>query len=205
MKPATRRNDLSYLIAVAAVGAALAAHWAVHPLVGDRQPFAFFYLAVIVSAWFGVGPGLFALVLGFIGGEYFFVTPRVGFVPVESGDVVASVAYLIVGSAIVILTHLGREAARRARDAEREAVMMSMGEGLYTVDTEGRVTFINSAAERLFGWGSGELLGRKMHDATHHHRPDGTPLPASECAGLRVLRDAATLVDPEDFFIRRDG
>ena len=55
MKPTTRRSDLSYLIAVAAVGVALAAHWVVHPLVGDRQPFAFFYLAVIVSAWFGVG------------------------------------------------------------------------------------------------------------------------------------------------------
>ena len=214
MKPTTRRSDLSYLIAVAAVGVALAAHWVVHPLVGDRQPFAFFYLAVIVSAWFGVGPGLFALALGFVDGEYFFVTPRVGFVPVESGDVVAAVAYLLVGSAIVVLTHLARDAERRAqgreeslraRDAEREAVMMSMNEGLYTVDTEGRVTFINAAAERLFGWGSGELLGRKMHDATHYQRPDGTPFPASECAGLRVLRNGTPLVDHEDVFIRRDG
>jgi len=214
MKPTTRRSDLSYLVAAGAVGVALAAHWTVHPLVGDQQPFAFFYLAVIVGARSGVGPGLFALALGFLCGEYFFVTPRVGFVPVESGDVVAALAYLLVGSAIVLLTHLAREAERRAegreeslraRDAEREAVMMSMGEGLYTVDTEGRVTFINAAAERAFGWESGELLGRRMHDATHYRRPDGTPFPASECAGLRVLRDGVTLSDHEDAFIRKDG
>ena len=209
-----RRRVLSYLVAVAAVGLALAADFAVHPLVGDRQLFAFFYLAVLVSAWWGVGPGLLALGLGYLVGHHFFVTPRAGLIPIESGDVVAAVAYLVVGSAIVALTGLvrvaerraeGRERSLRVQDAEREAVMMNMGEGLYTVDTEGRVTFINSAAQRLFGWESGELLGRRMHDATHHRHPDGTPFPASDCAGLGVLREGVTLIDHEDVFIRRDG
>lgn len=86
-----------------------------------------------------------------------------------------------------------------------QAVMANMGEGLYTLDTRGLVTYINPAAERLFGWSSAELLGRKMHDVTHYQHPDGSPFPADECAGLQVLQKGAVLSDHEDFFIRKDG
>jgi PAS domain S-box-containing protein len=86
-----------------------------------------------------------------------------------------------------------------------QAVMANMGEGLYTVDTNGIVTSVNPAAERLFGWTSAELLGKRMHDVTHYARPDGTAFPAAECAGLGVLRDGTTLTDHADVFIRKDG
>ncbi len=86
-----------------------------------------------------------------------------------------------------------------------EAVMANMGEGLYTVDAEGLVTYMNPAAERLFGWSFEELRGRKMHDMTHHHRPDGKPFPAEECAGYQVLKHGKTLTDHEDIFIQKDG
>jgi len=39
--------------------------------------------------------------------------------------------------------------------------MSSMGEGLYTVDSEGRVTFMNPAAQRVLGWTLEELIGKK--------------------------------------------
>jgi PAS domain S-box-containing protein len=84
------------------------------------------------------------------------------------------------------------------------AVMNNMGEGLYTVDTEGLVTFINPAAEKMFGWTRAELLGKRMHDLTHYKHPDGTLFPASECAGLQVLKDGK-LQAHEDYFIRKDG
>jgi PAS domain S-box-containing protein len=86
-----------------------------------------------------------------------------------------------------------------------QAVMNNMAEGLYTVDTEGVVTFINPAAENMFGWTSAELLGKKMHDLTHYSHPDGSPFPASECPGLQVLQKGTRLREHEDAFIRRDG
>lgn len=86
-----------------------------------------------------------------------------------------------------------------------QAVTANMGEGLYAVDTQGLVTYVNPTAEALFGWTSAELLGRKMHDLTHYKHPDGSPFPAEECAGLRVLREGTTLRDHEDVFIRKDG
>src|SRR6185436_17719299 len=79
------------------------------------------------------------------------------------------------------------EALRRASEFD-EAVMTNMGEGLYTVDKEGVVTFVNPAAEKLFGWTGGELMGRKMHEVTHFKHPDGTPFPAEECSGFQVLK-----------------
>src|SRR3990172_1153003 len=68
-----------------------------------------------------------------------------------------------------------KEAAEQARQTLEfnQAVMANMGEGLYALDTRGLVTYINPAAERLFGWSSAELLGRKMHDMIHYQHPDG--------------------------------
>ena len=95
-------------------------------------------------------------------------------------------------------------ALRRAMEFD-QAVMTNMGEGLYTVDAQGLVTFMNPAAERLFGWEAKDLLGKKMHDMTHYKHSDGRPFPAEECAGLQVLREGRTLTDYEDVFIRKDG
>ena len=96
------------------------------------------------------------------------------------------------------------ERLRRALEFD-ETVMLSMGEGLFTLDNEGRVTFMNPAAQRLFGWTLTEMLGRKMHDVTHHSHPDGSPFPIEECAGYAVLREGKMLSEHEDVFIRKDG
>lgn len=86
-----------------------------------------------------------------------------------------------------------------------QAVMANMGEGLYTLDGQGLVTYMNPAAERLFQWKSAELVGRRMHDMTHYQHPDGTPFPVEDCAGFQVLHHARVVTDRDDVFIRRDG
>ncbi len=85
------------------------------------------------------------------------------------------------------------------------AVMANINEGLYTVDPKGLVSYVNPAAEALFGWTSEELLGKKMHDLTHYQHQDGSPFPAEECAGLQVLQEGKTLVEHPDVFIKKDG
>jgi len=97
-----------------------------------------------------------------------------------------------------------RQDLRRALEYQ-EAVVNNMGEGLYTVNREGIVTSMNPAAEKLFGWTSDEVLGRKMHDVTHYKHRDGTPFPAAECAGLQVLQMGTPLTNHEDVFVRKDG
>lgn len=104
-----------------------------------------------------------------------------------------------------LLERKQREDALRLAAEFDEAVMANMGEGLYTVSSQGLVTSMNPAAEKLFGWTFAEIHGRKMHDLTHHHHIDGRPFPAEECAGLQVLKQGKTLIDQEDVFIRKDG
>jgi PAS domain S-box-containing protein len=97
-----------------------------------------------------------------------------------------------------------RELLRRTAEFD-EAVMSNMAEGLYTVDAQGLLTYINPAAEIFFGWTFNELRGKHMHEMTHHHHPDGTAFPAAECPGLRVLVKGHELLEQEDTFIRKDG
>src|SRR6516164_115199 len=51
-----------------------------------------------------------------------------------------------------------RESERRLRaeQARLQVVVANMGEGLYTLDTQGLVTYVNPTAERLFGWAAAE-------------------------------------------------
>jgi PAS domain S-box-containing protein len=97
-----------------------------------------------------------------------------------------------------------QDSLQRAKQFD-DAVMENMGEGLYTVDSQGSVTFMNPAAEQLFGWTFGELRGRNIHEAVHYKHPDGSPFPVEECRNLQVLRLGKTLTAHEDCFIRKDG
>jgi PAS domain S-box-containing protein len=72
-------------------------------------------------------------------------------------------------------------------------------------DTEGRVTFLNPAGERMLGYSMGELLGKNFHDICHYQRRDGTPLPKSECALVQAAFSGKTLLGHEDAYIRKDG
>jgi PAS domain S-box-containing protein len=97
------------------------------------------------------------------------------------------------------------EQALRDSEERFRAAMNNMAEGLYTTDLNGLVTYMNPAAEAMFGWSSAELLGKKMHDLTHYRHPDGTPFPASECSGLLVLQKGVELREHHDTFIRKNS
>ena len=81
----------------------------------------------------------------------------------------------------------------------------STGEGMYGVDLAGNCTFINKAGEKILGVRAADVVGKRMHDLTHHHKPDGTPYPASECPIYKAyITGEGTRVDNELFF-RADG
>ncbi|HNP28675.1 MAG TPA: PAS domain S-box protein [Nitrospirales bacterium] len=100
---------------------------------------------------------------------------------------------------------LESETEARRLLALNHTIMMNMGEGLYTLDSQGLVSYVNPEAERLLGWKSGELLGRSMHQVAHYQHPDGSPFPIEECEGFQVLHNGKVLRNYEDTFIRKDG
>ncbi|HEX8707863.1 MAG TPA: PAS domain S-box protein [Pyrinomonadaceae bacterium] len=86
-----------------------------------------------------------------------------------------------------------------------DAIADSIGEGVYTIDREGCVTFMNRAAERMLGWKEAELLGQNIHERIHFQRADGTPVAAEDCPLLGVLQAGGTVSGDDDVFTRKDG
>jgi PAS domain S-box-containing protein len=108
---------------------------------------------------------------------------------------------------------MGRRRANQASEEQlrhelefRRAIDSSLGEGVYALDLDGCVTYMNPVAEQILGWTEAELRGRIMHDAIHYRRPDGSPFPKEECTGLvEVLRSSIRVHVEDDSFIRKDG
>ena len=78
--------------------------------------------------------------------------------------------------------------------------------GLFLMDRNLRVTYMNSAAREIIGHSLADLGERSFHETVHHTRPDGTPLPLEKCRIWQAVISEQTSIDPfEDWFIRPDG
>src|SRR5206468_10269448 len=64
-------------------------------------------------------------------------------------------------------------------------LLTSMSDGVIATDVQGRVTFVNPAAEDLIGWTLPEAAGRPIEEVYRLSREDGTLL--EECQLRRVL------------------
>jgi PAS domain S-box-containing protein len=86
------------------------------------------------------------------------------------------------------------------------AAIGAVADGLYVVDAQGRIRFLNPAALRILGYeDERQLLGRPSHATIHYLRGDGTPFPAAECPLLRPRLSGETVRVEEDWFVRQDG
>lgn len=107
--------------------------------------------------------------------------------------------------------HTDVTALRRAREAlEHQSyvtrtITENVTAGLFMTDARGRCTYMNAAAETMTGFTVAELGDTPLHDAIHHHRPDGSPFPIEACPIERALPENFTIRAHDDFFIRRDG
>jgi PAS domain S-box-containing protein len=91
-----------------------------------------------------------------------------------------------------------------ARDYLR-TITDSMGDGLFTLDTDGRLIYLNPAGEELLGWRQHELIGQVMHEATRHRHADGSPLSLMEFPLVLPRIEGQVVHVDDDVFIRRDG
>jgi PAS domain S-box-containing protein len=85
------------------------------------------------------------------------------------------------------------------------ALTDSMVEGMFALDGDGRVSYMNHAAEKLLGWTKHELATRSIHDTVHYQHEDHSPYPAADCPLQAALRTGTTVRVEDDTFTRRDG
>jgi PAS domain S-box-containing protein len=87
-----------------------------------------------------------------------------------------------------------------------QAVLDSVGEGIWGVGLKGECTFINRMAVKTFGFSSAEeMVGKNMHALVHHHYPDGRDFPDSECPISGIPRNNVSLRRLKDTMFRKDG
>jgi PAS domain S-box-containing protein len=100
---------------------------------------------------------------------------------------------------------------RRAEEAlarlsrQQQLILEAAGEGIYGVDRQGRVTFINPAAAHMLGWEGEVLLGQVMHERIHHRHADGTPVSWEGCALHMAFHTGDACQVSADVFWRQDG
>ncbi|HEV2146799.1 MAG TPA: PAS domain S-box protein [Longimicrobiaceae bacterium] len=94
---------------------------------------------------------------------------------------------------------------RRRLSRQVRLILHSAGEGIFGLDLEGSLTFVNPAAARTLGCTEAELVGRPHHEVLRPHREDGSPLPGHESAIDATLRDGTPRRVSEELFRRSDG
>ncbi|MEJ2231662.1 MAG: PAS domain S-box protein, partial [Nitrospirales bacterium] len=92
---------------------------------------------------------------------------------------------------------------RLARYNER--ILASSGEGIYGLDVEGKLTFVNPAGAQMLGYHMEELLGEPMHELIHHTRSDGSPYPREDCPLNAAIREGAVYRNDTEMLWRKDG
>ena len=88
---------------------------------------------------------------------------------------------------------------------QSDLLVNSVGDGIYGVDRDGVVTFVNPAAARVLGYPPHELIGREAHTTFHDVQADGTPFPVSACYVTEAIRHQQVTSAEEDSYRRADG
>lgn len=83
-------------------------------------------------------------------------------------------------------------------------LLESTGEGIFGVDLGGHCMFINRAGARMLGFEPADLLGRNMHEVTHHSHADGRPYPDTDCPIFNAFRRGLSCRIDTEVFWRHD-
>jgi len=97
------------------------------------------------------------------------------------------------------------EEALHIATRQRELILESVGDGIYGVDLDARLTFINEAGAKILGYTPEQLTGRDIHEVIHHSHADGTAYSKSTSPILQALRRCESIRMRDEVFWRQDG
>jgi PAS domain S-box-containing protein len=111
----------------------------------------------------------------------------------------------IAGQVALAVERKQAEAELSSLNQQLRLILNSAGEGIYGIDTDGNLTFINPAAAEMLGWEIAELIGKNGHNTFHHTHPDGRPYLVNECPIYMAFQDGTTHSVDNDLFWRKDA
>ena len=105
------------------------------------------------------------------------------------------------------IVRLRSELAERNRqlEAANQPILDSVGDGIYGLDLEGRITFANPAALRLTGYPMEALIHNSIHELHLYARWDGSPYHFIETGIYQTLKQGVAKESDTDVFWRNAG
>jgi two-component system sensor kinase FixL len=161
-----------YAAALATFVAAVLFRYLFRESLGFKFPYLQFYPAIMVAAWYGgLGPGLLITALSAVTAIYFLLPPA-GLAVGDPTDLLSVAVFVSAGVVISFLNHrlhLTQQAQRMATAAalaraERlDTILNTTVDGIVVIDAKGRIEAFNRAAQSMFGYSEGEVLGRNVN------------------------------------------
>jgi PAS domain S-box-containing protein len=96
----------------------------------------------------------------------------------------------------------------RTKEQENEwnrTILNNLGDGIYTLDSGGKLTYLNTEAEKILGWTFEEIKGKPIHPIIHYQKPDGSPLPFEECPISLSMKNNDVYRSEDEVFFHKDG
>jgi len=84
-------------------------------------------------------------------------------------------------------------------------ILKAAGDGIFGLDTDGRITFMNPAAAAMLGVGARRSIGKLVGPVVVHLRTDGAPVADADSQITAPLRDGTARQASDQIFTRADG
>ena len=88
-------------------------------------------------------------------------------------------------------------------NAQDEAILTSIGDGLYATDQDRRITIMNRAAQEMLGWSLEDVIGKPIAEIIQKENEQGDPFPVVQYS-LGEFFQSIEKTTTRCYYIRRD-
>ncbi|MBX4188441.1 MAG: PAS domain S-box protein, partial [Candidatus Doudnabacteria bacterium] len=158
---------IKYAIAALAVFVVVLLKNFIDPFAGTQFPFMLFYLAIVISAWYGgFRAGFFAALLAAVLVAYFYLRPQPEVYSALTSFIRVSL-FMFEG---ILISALSQTLHRSLQSAEEEkknyhyyaTIARNISDAVITVTPHLHIRSFNQEAERMYGWKQDEVVGKQL-------------------------------------------
>jgi two-component system sensor histidine kinase VicK len=111
----------------------------------------------------------------------------------------------VLGIGVDISEQVRVEGRLRTLTRQSDSILESVGDGIFGIDLDGKITVVNPAAAQMLGYKAAEMLGRNAHELIHHTRADGSAYASEDSPIRNSLTHRDTVRVANEVFWRKDG
>ena len=99
------------------------------------------------------------------------------------------------------------EEKKRSQESEKLLynVAQSIGDGIYTIDRDGKTTFVNQEALNILGFKESELIDKNIHQLIHYKDKNDEKVEETECKIHKNMLDGEIYQEENEYLIHKDG